>query len=83
MFSIFQSHTHKELSKILNRMQMNAENNYRDATLSDLHELESRFHELDSEGKLNNKQKAHYSALIEHYKMEFRGFTHKEQRAGW
>lgn len=83
MFSFLQKETHKELEPILFRMQMNAENNYRDATLSDLQELREHFEALSEAGKLNDKQKAYYSGLIDRYTIEFKGFTHKEQKTRW
>ncbi len=81
--SIFQRETHKDLESILRRLRLNAENNYRDATLSDLEELATLFQDLDARGKLNSKQKAHYSSLIDHYRTQFKGFTHREQTANW
>lgn len=80
---LFQKSTNKELEKILQRLKLNAENNYRDATLEDLGELEARFKELCDAGKMNEKQKTRYSGLISAYKTKLKGFTHKEQVAKW
>ena len=80
---LFQKKTHPELELILQEMRMNAENNYRDATLENLRDLEEQFHLLEQAGKLNEKQQANYSELIEGYKQEFKGFTHREQIAKW
>lgn len=80
---MFGKSTHKELETILLRLKLNAENNYRDATLEDLHELETRMNELKASGKIKEKQAAHYEELITGFKKEFKGFTHKEQKAGW
>lgn len=79
----FQKKTHKGLENIIQRLKLNAENNYRDATLQDLSELEQQFEELCAEGKLNAAQKTRYSGLISRFKTEFKGFTHKEQTAKW
>lgn len=80
---LFKKTKHKALEEINFRLKMNAENNYRDATLSDLKELEELFTELKASNKTNDKQNEYYENLIKNYKEEFRGFTHKEQRAGW
>ena len=83
MFDFLKKETHPELEPVLQRMRMNAENNYRDATLSDLAELKEHFSELSEQGRLNDKQKAYYSGLISRYTTEFKGFTHKEQKTRW
>ena len=55
----------------------------RDATLDNLKELETKYRELSEKGRLNKEQSEHYGKMIDDYKAEFKGFTHKEQKAGW
>ncbi len=80
MFSFLQSKTHNELEKIILRLKMNAENNYRDATREDLEELESTYRSLHDAGKLNRKQIAYYSDIIEVYKEKLKNFSHRSQK---
>lgn len=75
--------TQRELEDINEQLRLNASNNYRDATLDNLKELETKYRELSEKGKLNKEQSEYYGKMIDDYKAEFKGFTHKEQKAGW
>ena len=75
--------TQRELEDINEQLRLNASNNYRDATLDNLKELETKYRELSGKGRLNKEQREHYGKMIDDYKAEFKGFTHKEQKAGW
>ena len=75
--------TQRELEDINEQLRLNASNNYRDATLDNLKELETKYRELSEKGRLNKEQSEHYGKMIDGYKAEFKGFTHKEQKAGW
>ena len=75
--------TQRELEDINEQLRLNASNNYRDATLDNLKELETKYRELSEKGRLNKEQSEHYCKMIDDYKAEFKGFTHKEQKAGW
>ena len=75
--------TQRELEDINEQLRLNASNNYRDATLDNLKELETKYRELSGKGRLNKEQIEHYGKMIDDYKAEFKGFTHKEQKAGW
>jgi hypothetical protein len=80
MFSFFKRETHPDLEKILLRLRLNAENNYRDATKEDLEELKARYEELKAAGKLNQKQLDHYSEVITTYGVKLQNFSHKTQK---
>ena len=80
MFSLFKKQTHPELEKILERLRLNAENNYRDATKEDLAELEQRYNELMGAGKLNEKQIEHYRQTIVSYGVKLQYFSHNSQK---
>ena len=80
MFSFFKRETHPDLEKILLRLRLNAENNYRDATKEDLEELKARYEELKVAGKLNQKQLDHYSEVITTYGVKLQNFSHKTQK---
>ena len=75
--------TQRELEDINEQLRLNASNNYRDATLDNLKELETKYRELSEKGRLNREQSEHYGKMIDDCKAEFKGFTHKEQKAGW
>lgn len=52
--------TQRELEDINEQLRLNASNNYRDATLDNLKELETKYRELSEKGRLNREQSEHY-----------------------
>ena len=73
----------KQLDEIIRRIEMNVSNNYKDAAQLNLKEFEAVFEELVTAGKLNDKQKAHYSDKISSFKSRMKNFTHKDQKPTW
>lgn len=73
----------RQLDEKLNRLQMNFENNYKDAAQMNLKEMETLFDELSKAGKLSNRQKSYYSNKIEELRGKLKNFTHKDQKATW
>lgn len=73
----------RQLDEKLNRLQMNFENNYKDAAQMNLKEMETLFEELSQEGKLSDRQKSYYSNKIEELHGKLKNFTHKDQKATW
>ena len=73
----------KTLDIIMQRIEMNMENNYKDAAQLNLKELEEAYEELSTAGKLNEKQKAYYSEKISFFKSRMKNFTHKDQKPYW
>jgi len=73
----------RQLDEILNRIQMNFENNYKDAAQMSLKELETLYQELSQAGKLSEHQKSYYSDRLEELKGRMKNFTHKDQKATW
>ncbi|MBQ3907238.1 MAG: hypothetical protein II743_10790 [Lachnospiraceae bacterium] len=72
-----------ELEHLIERMENNMANNYKDAAQEYLVEYEAKFKELSEGGKLNDKQKEHYESLLDTYKIRMKGFTHKDQKPYW
>lgn len=73
----------KTLDTYIQRIEMNMENNYKDAAQMNLKELEEAYEELSATGKLNDKQKAYYSDKISSFKSRMKNFTHKDQKPYW
>lgn len=80
MFSFLQKATHGDLERILERLRLNASNNYRDATKEDLAELTQRYEELKNAGKLNQKQTDYYRKMIAEYGIKLQNFSHNSQK---
>ena len=72
-----------ELEHLIERMENNMANNYKDAAQEYLVEFEAKFKELSENGGLNEKQKARYESLLDSYKIRMKGFTHKDQKPYW
>lgn len=75
--------THKDLEPIVNAMQMDISNNYKDNARDDFNKLVEKYEELSSIGKLNDKQKAHYSNIISIHKEKYGDYTHHLQKTRW
>ena len=73
----------RQLDEILNKIQMNFENNYKDAAQLNLKEFGLLFQELSDEGKLSEKHQAYYSDKLEELNERMRNFTHKDQKPTW
>ena len=84
MFGLFGGvKKNSELEHLIERMENNMANNYKDAAQEYLVEYEAKFKELSGNGGLNEKQKAHYESLLDSYKSRMKGFTHKDQKPYW
>lgn len=73
----------RQLDEKLERIQMNFENNYKDAAQLNLKEFEALFGTLVKEGKLSEKQKEHYERQLADCEARLRNFTHKDQKPTW
>ena len=71
----------KQLDEIIGRIQMNRENNYKDAAQLNMKEFEKMLKELEEAGKLSEKQKAYYEEQLADLKEKKKNFTHKDQKA--
>ncbi len=72
-----------ELETLISKTRMNQSNNYKDAAQENFKDLCTRYDELLSADKLNEKQQAHYTGIIEELRKELDKFTHRDQNARW
>lgn len=68
-----------ELDQLIQSVEMNMENNYKDNAQSAFHQLQDAYCKRD----LSDKQKAHYEPILTDLAKRLEGFTHKEQKAFW
>ena len=80
---LLQPGKNKELNSKIQCIQMNFENNYKDAAQSNLKEFEQLFEELKNSGKLNEKQKMRYEGLRNEYREKMKNYSHKDQKPYW
>ena len=73
----------RQLDDKLQRIQMNFENNYKDAAQDALKEFEVKLNEMLESGMLSDKQRLNYEIKLYGYKTKLKGFTHKDQKATW
>lgn len=73
----------KQLESIIQRIEMNVSNNYKDAAQAGLQEFEEALHKLEMEGRIKEKQKQYYEDKLTAFKEQMKNFTHKDQKPTW
>lgn len=73
----------KQLDEILQRIEMNIANNYKDAAQENLKEFESQLKKLRETQKINQKQLAEYEDKFCELQKRMKHFTHKDQKPFW
>lgn len=80
---LFKSKSEKELDSIIQRLEMNMSNNYKDNAQDNLKELESTYNSLCERGALKSTSAAKYERILAEYKEKMKGFSHKDQKPYW
>lgn len=84
MFGFFnKSGKNKQLDGIIQKIEMNMSNNYKDAAQANLKELETTLKELTEAGRLSDKQQTYYEEILHSFKERMKNFTHKDQKPTW
>ncbi len=73
----------RELDAIMNRIDSNVANNYKDAAQENLKEYEKLLGELIESRKLSEKQRVEYQNRLAEYRSKMKEFTHKDQKPYW
>lgn len=73
----------KQLDAIIQRIEMNVSNNYKDAAQTGLQEFAESLHKLEAEGKIKEKQKQYYEDKLAAFQEQMKNFTHKDQKPTW
>ncbi len=80
---IFKSKAEKELDIIFQRLEMNMSNNYKDNAQDNLKELEAAVDAMRESGGLKRKTLSKYEMLLDSYKEQMKGYSHKDQKPYW
>lgn len=80
---LFQNKYQKQLNELLNRIQMNFENNYKDAAQMNLKEYEELLTEFINSNKIKESGRQYYESKLNYYKEQMKQFTHKDQKPKW
>lgn len=73
----------KELEEIIQHLQMNLSNNYKDAAQLNLKEFETALKQLEASGKISEANKSYYETMLAEFKGQMKNFTHKDQKPYW
>ena len=73
----------RDLEALMERIDSNMANNYKDAAQEYLKEFEVNLSQLVEAGQLKEDQKKHYEDLLDTYRIRMKGFTHKDQKPYW
>ena len=80
---LFKSKAENELDRIIQRLEMNMSNNYKDNAQDNLRELEGKIEDLRTSGGLKPKALSKYENILESYKQKMKGYSHKDQKPYW
>ncbi|MCR5767665.1 MAG: hypothetical protein K6G45_04135 [Lachnospiraceae bacterium] len=80
---LFRNKTQKELDGIIERLQMNMANNYKDNAQSDLKELEGAIDLAKEKGSLKPAVLEKYETILGTLKERLKGYSHKDQKPYW
>lgn len=72
-----------ELDRIIAEIDMNMQNNYKDAAREAFREYEERLEALMEAGGLSESQKSEYSAKLSNYREKLKAYSHKDQKPYW
>ena len=74
---------YKQLEEIIQHIEMNVSNNYKDAAQENLRELEKLLNEMEAAGKGSEKQLSYYKSRLSEFQGKMKNFTHKDQKPTW
>ncbi|MBR6475965.1 MAG: hypothetical protein IKS98_11010 [Lachnospiraceae bacterium] len=80
---LFKNKYEKKLDEILEELQMNMSNNYKDNAQKNLEELESALTRFSEQGRLKDKSRENYENILKSFKERLKGYTHKDQKPYW
>ncbi|MCR5398156.1 MAG: hypothetical protein K6E68_01330 [Lachnospiraceae bacterium] len=80
---LLKSKAEKELDKIIQSLEMNMSNNYKDAAQINLKELELALNHIKETGILKANVLSKYESIFDSYKDKMKGYSHKDQKPYW
>lgn len=79
----FKSKTEKELDALIEKLEMNMSNNYKDAAQQNFKAFEEALAKVKASGLLKPAVLASYEETLENYRKRLQGYTHKDQKPYW
>lgn len=76
MFGLGHSAAYKEMEKLLNDIQINLENNYKDLAIAARHAAEERLTQIKESGELSDKEYKKLKERLDSYIQRMIGYHH-------
>ncbi len=73
----------KQLDEVIQRIEMNMSNNYKDAAQENLKELEKLLEQVYEDAKITKTHYLYYEDKISAFHEQMKNFTHKDQKPFW
>ena len=83
VLGLFKSKAEKELDAIINRLEMNMSNNYKDNAQANLKEFEAALEAMRNTGMVKTATLSKYEQTMKEYKVKMQGYSHKDQKPYW
>lgn len=80
---LFKSREEKEMDGIIQRLEMNMSNNYKDNAQDNLKELETTLNAFRTSGSIKPAVIKEYEQILDGYKEKMKGYSHKDQKPYW
>lgn len=80
---LFKSSQEKQLDSIIDKLNMDLSNNYKDNANADLKEFEAALDSLRLSGKMKESLVLKYDSMLKSYKEKMKGYSHKDQKPYW
>ena len=80
---LLKSKAEKELDSIIQRLNMNMSNNYKDNAQDDLKDLETTINAFKTLGTVKTGVLAQYEGILDELKEKMKGYSHKDQKPYW
>lgn len=77
---LFKSKSEKELDSIIQQLEMNMSNNYKDNAQDNLKELEAALDAMKAAEKLKPVILTKYENILTEYQSKMKGYSHKDQK---
>ena len=80
---LFKSKYVQLLDSIIENLENNLSNNYKDSAQADLKEFEQLLNEMRDSKQIKEDVYLEYNLTLQNYKKRLEGFTHKDQKPYW
>lgn len=83
IMGLFKSKTEKELDSLIQRMEMNLSNNYKDNAQDNLKDFVAALEYAKDKGNIKGSTLSKYEGILTSYREKLKGYSHKDQKPYW